>query len=182
MADDITVEADSGGHTDNRPLVSVLPSIIALRDQIQAKHQYKEAIRVGVGGGIGTPHAALGAFMMGAAYIVTGSVNQACYQAAASEHTRKVLAEADMADVIMAPAADMFEMGVKLQVLKRGTLFAMRAQKLYELYQSYDSIDDIPKEERAKIEKQIFRQPLEDIWQGTISFFNERDPQVIEKG
>src|SRR5690606_31097183 len=35
MADDITVEADSGGHTDNRPLVSVLPSIIALRDQIQ---------------------------------------------------------------------------------------------------------------------------------------------------
>ena len=27
----------------------------------------------------------------------------------------------------MAPAADMFEMGVKLQVLKRGTMFPMRA-------------------------------------------------------
>jgi len=40
VADDITCEADSGGHTDNRPLVSLLPSIIALRDQIQAEYQY----------------------------------------------------------------------------------------------------------------------------------------------
>ncbi len=181
MSDDVTVEADSGGHTDNRPLVSVLPSIIALRDRIQVQQQYSENIRVGAGGGIGTPHAALGAFMMGAAYVVTGSVNQACFQANASEHTRKVLAEADMADVIMAPAADMFEMGVKLQVLKRGTLFAMRAQKLYDLYQAYDSIEAIPDEERSKIEKQIFRQSLDDIWKGTIEFFNERDPSVIAK-
>ncbi len=30
----------------------------------------------------------------------------------------------------MAPAADMFEMGVKVQVLKRGTLFAMRRPPL----------------------------------------------------
>ena len=37
----------------------------------------------------------------------------------------------------MAPAADMFEMGVKLQVLKRGTMFPMRAQKLYELYRAH---------------------------------------------
>ncbi|MBS1250204.1 MAG: Polyketide biosynthesis protein PksE [Chloroflexi bacterium] len=40
MADDITVEADSGGHTDNRPLVNLLPSIIALRDQIQNELRY----------------------------------------------------------------------------------------------------------------------------------------------
>ena len=33
-----------------------------------------------------------------------------------------------MADVSMAPAADMFEMGVQLQVLKRGTLFPMQAR------------------------------------------------------
>src|SRR5206468_5031514 len=31
MCDDLTVEADSGGHTDNRPLVSLLPSLIELR-------------------------------------------------------------------------------------------------------------------------------------------------------
>ena len=30
MADDITAEADSGGHTDNRPFLTLLPTIIAL--------------------------------------------------------------------------------------------------------------------------------------------------------
>lgn len=181
MADDITAEADSGGHTDNRPFVTLLPSILSLRDEIQAKYQYETPLRVGVGGGVGTPDAALAAFAMGAAYIVTGSVNQACFEAGASEHTRKILAQADMADVAMAPAADMFEMGVKLQVLKRGTLFPMRAQKLYDLYCQYDSIEAIPADEREKLEKQIFRKSLDEIWDGTVEFFQERDPEQIER-
>ena len=88
MADDITVEADSGGHTDNRPLVCVLPSIIALRDEIQAQYHYQTPIRVGVAGGIGTPQSALAAFMMGAAYIMTGLINQSCVESGACEHTK----------------------------------------------------------------------------------------------
>ncbi|MCK4821686.1 nitronate monooxygenase, partial [bacterium] len=106
MADDITVEADSAGHTDNRPLVVLLPSILALRDEIQEKYGYDQPVRVGAGGGIGTPNGALAAFVMGAAHVVTGSINQSCVEAGASEHSRKLLAEADMADVAMAPAAD----------------------------------------------------------------------------
>lgn len=181
MADDITVEADSGGHTDNRPLVSLLPAIIALRDELQIQHRYTTPVRVGAAGGIGAPAAALAAFMMGAAYIVTGSVNQGCIEAGASEHTKSLLAQADMADVIMAPAADMFEMGVKLQVLKRGTLFPMRAQKLYDLYQSYDSIDEIPAQERERLETRIFKQSLDSIWEGTVAYFTERDPEQIKR-
>ncbi len=181
MSDDITAEADSGGHTDNRPFVTLLPTIIKLRDEIQAEYNYSPALRVGAGGGIGTPEAALAAFNMGAAYIVLGSVNQSCVEAGASEYTRKLLSTAEMADVTMAPAADMFEMGVKLQVLKRGSMFAMRAQKLYDLYVSYDSIEDIPADEREKIEKQVFRSNLDDIWAGTISFFKERDPEMLER-
>jgi len=77
MADDITAEADSGGHTDNRPFLTLLPTIIALRDEVQAQYNFSPALRVGAGGGIGTPEAALAAFNMGAAYIVLGSVNQA---------------------------------------------------------------------------------------------------------
>ncbi|OQY49154.1 MAG: 2-nitropropane dioxygenase [Anaerolineaceae bacterium 4572_78] len=181
MADDITIEADSGGHTDNRPLVCLLPSMLKLRDEIQAKYNYPHQIRVGAAGGISTPDSALASFMMGADYIVTGSVNQACVESGACEHTRKLLAQADMADVIMAPAADMFEMGVKLQVLKRGTLFPMRAQKLYDLYSTYDSIESIPANERVKIEKQIFRRNLDEVWQDTVAFFNERDPRQVER-
>ena len=56
-----------------------------------------------------------------------------------------MLAQAQQADIAMAPAADMFEMGVKVQVLKRGTLFAMRAAKLYELYRAHDGLDADPR-------------------------------------
>ncbi|MGW8320680.1 MAG: PfaD family polyunsaturated fatty acid/polyketide biosynthesis protein [Thermodesulfobacteriota bacterium] len=181
MADDITAEADSAGHTDNRPMLALLPSMLSLRDEIQEKYGYEQPVRVGAAGGIGTPTAALAAFIMGAAYVVTGSVNQGCVESGASEHSKALLAEADMADVMMAPAADMFEMGVKLQVLKRGTLFPMRAQKLYELYNQYESIDEIPVKEREKLEKQIFRSGLEEIWESTAAYFAERDPVQIER-
>ncbi len=181
MADDITVEADSGGHTDNRPLVSLLPSIISLRNEMQEKYKFKNQVRVGAGGGIGTPQAALAAFMMGAAYLVTGSINQGCIESGTSDHVKTLLSTVDMADIIMAPAADMFEMGVDVQVLKRGTLFAMRAKKLYELYNNYESIEDIPVDERAKLEKTVFKRNLDDIWSDTVEFFTKRDPGQIER-
>ncbi len=181
MADDITVEADSAGHTDNRPMLALLPSILALRDEIQENHRYAQPVRVGAGGGIGTPSAALAVFMMGAAYVVTGSINQSCEEARTCEHSRRLLAEADMADVLMAPSADMFEMGVKLQVLKRGTLFPMRAHKLHDLYLQYDSIDEIPAREREKLEKQIFRNSFDSIWESAVQYFSARDPGKIER-
>ncbi|MBW4696837.1 MAG: PfaD family polyunsaturated fatty acid/polyketide biosynthesis protein [Aphanocapsa lilacina HA4352-LM1] len=181
MADDITVEADSGGHTDNRALVCLLPSILAQRDEIQAQQRFAQPTRIGAAGGIGTPQAVLAAFMMGAAYVVTGSVNQACVEAGTSAHTRALLARAETTDVTMAPAADMFELGVRLQVLKRETLFAMRAQKLYELYKTYGALEEIPAAEIQKLESQIFKKSLEQIWQETIAYFSHRDPQQIEK-
>lgn len=181
MADDITVEADSGGHTDNRPLVCLLPAIIAQRDAIQEEMNFSEPVRVGAAGGIGTALAAFGAFMMGAAYVVTGSVNHGCVEAGTSDHVKRLLAEADMADVMMAPAADMFELGVNLQVLKRGTLFPLRARRLYELYSTYPSLDALPSRERQKLERQIFRRSLDEVWDACVSFFSERDPRQIER-
>ncbi len=180
LADDITVEADSGGHTDNRPLVGLIPTMLAVRDEVQAQMNYPKPIRVGAGGGISTPASALAAFMMGAAYVVTGSINQACVEAGASQHTRNLLAQADMADVIMAPAADMFEMGVRVQVLKRGTMFAMRAARLYELYSRYNSLEEIPSVDREKIEKTIFRRSLDEVWEETQAFFRGRDQKNLD--
>ncbi|MEN0003973.1 MAG: PfaD family polyunsaturated fatty acid/polyketide biosynthesis protein [Bacteroidota bacterium] len=181
MADDITVEADSGGHTDNRPLVALLPIIIQLRDELQKEHAFANKIRVGAAGGISTPASALAAFMMGAAYVVTGSVNQACVEAGTSEHVRKLLQSVESTDVMGAPASDMFEMGVDLQVLKRGTLFGPRAKKLYTYYKTYQSIEQIPAAARQELEQKIFRKPLEEIWQSCITFFKQRDPEQIER-
>lgn len=181
MADDITVEADSGGHTDNRPLVAILPIILRLRDEVQQQNSFLNNIRIGAAGGISTPASALAAFMMGAAYVVTGSVNQACVEAGTSTHVKKLLQSAESTDVMAAPASDMFEMGVNLQVLKRGTLFGPRAKKLYEYYQNYKSIDEIPLKDRQNLEQKIFKKPLEDVWQSCIDFFQERDPEQISR-
>jgi PfaD family protein len=180
MADDVTAEADSGGHTDNRPALALLPTMLALRDEIAAKYTYENPVRVGLGGGIATPDSTAAAFAMGAAYVLTGSVNQSCIEAGTSNTVRQMLAEAEQADVTMAPAADMFEMGVKVQVLKRGTMFALRASKLYELYTRYESYAEIPPKQREILERDLFRCGFEEEWQQTKNFFSQRDPKQIE--
>ncbi len=181
MAEDVTAEADSGGHTDNQPAIVLLPTMLALLEKMQAKHAYKISPRFGAAGGISTPWSAAAALAMGAAYLVTGSVNQSCVEAGTSPAVRRMLAQAQQADIAMAPAADMFEMGVKVQVLKRGTLFAMRASKLYELYRAHESLDRLTDAERANLEKTVFRAPLAEIWQQTKEFFANRDPARIER-
>ncbi|MDE2144168.1 MAG: PfaD family polyunsaturated fatty acid/polyketide biosynthesis protein, partial [Elusimicrobia bacterium] len=181
MAQDVTVEADSGGHTDNRPLVSLLPSIISLRDRLQEKHKFKNIARIGAAGGIATPASVAAAYQMGAAYVLTGSINQACVESGSSDLVRRMLAAAGQADVAMAPAADMFEMGVKVQILRRGTMFAMRGAKLYEIYRAYDSLEAIPPAVRAPLEKDLFREPLEAVWEKTKAFFLQRDPAQVAR-
>jgi PfaD family protein len=181
VAQDLTAEADSGGHTDNRPAITLLPTMLALRDRMQAAHRYPQRLRVGAAGGIATPASAAAALAMGADFLVTGTINQACVESGSSDLVREMLAQAEQADVIMAPAADMFEMGVKVQVLKRGTMFAMRAAKLYELYRTHDSLDELPTTERAALEKNLFRAPVEEIWGQTRVYFQERDPSQITR-
>lgn len=181
MAQEITAEADSGGHTDNRPALTLFPTIQSVALRMQQQHGYPMQLRVGLGGGIGTPQAAAAAFSMGAAWLMVGSVHQACLESGTSDAVRTMLAETRQADVTMAPAADMFEMGVTVQVLKRGTMFAMRGSKLYELYRTYPSLEAIPQPEREKLEKTLFLAPLEQIWQQTRSFFLTRDPRQVER-
>ena len=181
IAEDLTVEADSGGHTDNRPLPALFPTIARLADEIVAKNRYSRPVRVGAAGGLGTPEAVAAAFGLGAAYVLTGSVNQAAVEAGLSEVGRKMLATAGIADVAMAPAADMFELGVKLQVLKRGTLFAQRAQRLYDLYERIDGLHALSPEEKARLEAEIFRAPIEKIWEETRAFWAERGPAELAK-
>lgn len=181
MAQELTAEADSGGHTDNRPALGLFPTILSLAGRMQARHGYGFRLRVGLAGGIGTPASAAAAFAMGAAYIMAGSVHQACIESGTSDAVREMLAVTRQADVTMAPAADMFEMGVTVQVAKRGTMFPMRAAKLYELYRNHAGLDDIPPAEREKLEKSLFLAPLEQIWRETRAYFLRRDPRQVER-
>jgi trans-AT polyketide synthase, acyltransferase and oxidoreductase domains len=181
LAEDITVEADSGGHTDNRPLTALFTTIQGLGQKLSRQFKFKTPFRIGAAGGLGTPMAVAAAFSLGASYVLTGSINQCSVEAAQSERAKAMLAKAGIADTMMAPAADMFEMGVKVQVLKKGSMWPVRGQKLYELYKEHSSLEEIPLGEREKIEKEIFRDSLENIWAVTKAFFEQRDPRQVEK-
>src|SRR5690606_13985398 len=111
----------------------------------------------------------------------TGSINQACREAGTSDAVRELLAEVEQADVRMAPAADMFEMGVKLQVTNRKTMFPMRAQKLYELYTAHRSLEELPAAAVELLERTIFRQDLASVWHETEPFWQGRDPAQLER-
>lgn len=179
VAEDITVEADSGGHTDNRPLLALLPVLLALRDELSARLTYPRPLRIGAAGGLGTPGALAAAFAAGADYVMTGSINQAAVEAGTSPACKQLLAQAQLADVIMAPAADMFELGVKVQVLRRGTLFGVRASRLYEIYSNYPSIAAIPAAVREQLERDIFRASLDSVWEQTRAYWAQRDPAEL---
>ena len=164
MADDICVEADSGGHTDIGNLSTLLPAMISLRDQLTEKFNYHKTIRIGAAGGIGTPEAAAAAFILGADFILTGSINQCTVEAATSDHVKDMLQEINVQDTAYAPARDMFEMGTKVQVLKRGVFFPARANKLYELYRHYDSLEEIDHATRDQLEKRYFKRSFSSIY------------------
>jgi len=181
LAGDVTLEADSGGHTDNRPLTVLLPVIQALRDELRAAHGFTAPIRVGAAGGLGTPGAVAAAFALGADYVLTGTVNQACVEAGIAPAARELLAQADAADVVMAPSPDMFEMGVKVQVLRRGTLFAQRATLLAETHAAHQSLDELSPELRQRLEQEVFQAPLDEIWEQTRDFFQQRNPAEVAR-
>ncbi|MFI5777686.1 PfaD family polyunsaturated fatty acid/polyketide biosynthesis protein [Nocardia sp. NPDC051570] len=184
VAEDITVEADSAGHTDNQPLLAVLPAVLAARKALWRSGNGNGAarsIRIGAAGGLGDPAAVAAAFALGAAYVLTGSVNQMSVEAGVSDRAKAMLAGADISDVAMAPSPGMFEKGVRTQVLRRGTLFSVRAAQLYRAYRAHHSLDDIPDGERARLEGEVFGVSLDQVWRETQTHWRHRDPVTADR-
>jgi PfaD family protein len=75
----------------------------------------------------------------------------------------------------------MFELGVKLQVLKRGTMFAGRAQRLYDAYVGHASLDEIAPADRARLEKEVLGKSIDDVWAETRAFWEKRDAHEVAK-
>ncbi len=181
VAEDLTAEADSGGHTDNQALAALLPTLLRLRDDISKARGYTRPIRIGAAGSLGTPTAVASAFNLGAAYVLTGSVNQACLESGLSADGKKLLADARLGDFVMAPAADMFELGVRVQVLQRGTMFASRAKRLYEMYQRHDGLSQLSAEDNRRLEQDILRKPIAEAWKDTAAYWRQRDAREVQK-
>jgi trans-AT polyketide synthase, acyltransferase and oxidoreductase domains len=181
MADDLCVEADSGGHTDRGVLHALLPGMLQLRDDLSRRYRYSNLVSVGAAGGLGTPQSIAAAFILGADFVLTGSVNQCTVEAGTSNAVKDLLQHANVQDTDIVPAGDMFEMGAKVQVFKKGLLFPARAKKLYDLYRQFDSLDQIDSQTRLQIETRYFKRSFAEVYAETKDFYLRAMPELIER-
>ena len=181
VADDICVEADSGGHTDAGIAYTLMPAMVRLRDDMMKKYGYSSKICIGAAGGIGTPEAAAAAFILGADFIMTGSINHCTIEARTSDVVKDMLQQMNVQDTEYAPAGDMFELGAKVQVLKRGVFFPARANKLLELYRRYNSLQEIDAKTRNQLEERYFKKSFEEIHAEMTSFLSSEHREKIER-
>jgi trans-AT polyketide synthase, acyltransferase and oxidoreductase domains len=180
MAEDLCFEADSGGHTDQGVAFSLMPAMLRLRDDMMARHGYHKRVRLGAAGGIGTPDAAVACFVMGADFIMTGSINQCTVEAGTSELVKELPQGINIQDTGYAPAGDMFEYGARIQVLKKGVLFPARANKLYELYKRHESLDEIDAATAEQLQTRYFRRSFDDVY-AEVRAVHQHQPEEIEK-
>ena len=68
-------------------------------------------------------------------------------------------------DTGYSPAGDMFELGSKVQVLKKGVFFPARANKLYELYRRHNSIDELDEKTKNLLEEKYFKKGLSEVYE-----------------
>lgn len=173
LVDDIIIEADSAGHTDNRSGLAMFPTMVNKIRKFNKSNPNKEKISIGLSGGIGTPEAIAAAFAMGADFVSTGSINQCTVEAGTSELVKKILSEMNVEDTDVCPTGDMLESGAKIQVLKKGTLFSVRSKKIYGYYMKYDSFDDMDDELIKDIEKELFNNDsLDKVFNDAKTYFS----------
>jgi trans-AT polyketide synthase/acyltransferase/oxidoreductase domain-containing protein len=181
MAWDVCVESDSGGHTDQGVASVLMPAMLTLRDRMMNRYKYPTGIRIGAAGGIGTPEAAAAAFVLGADFILTGSINQCTVEAGTSNVVKDMLQEMNVQHTEYAPAGDMFELGAQVQVLRRGVLFPARANKLYDLYRHHNSIDEIDEDTRKQLQEKYFKRSFADVWEETREYYKRVKPDELER-
>ncbi len=165
MADAICVESDSGGHTDQGMPFTLIPAALRVRDAAaHAFPRFAGRVHVGAAGGIGTPEAAAAVLVLGAEFIATGSINQCTVEAGTSDAVKDMLEGAAVHDMAYAPSGEMFELGSKVQVLKKGLFFPARAEKLVAAYRQFEGLEAMDAATRRQIEDRIFRRPLTTVW------------------
>jgi trans-AT polyketide synthase/acyltransferase/oxidoreductase domain-containing protein len=175
MSHDICVQADSGGFTEGGISSVLMPAMIALKDRMIMQYAYEKAIHVGLAGGIGAPEAAASAFIVGADFILTGSINQCTVESGISDSAKDMLQDIGVHDTDYAPAGDIsFEAGAKAQVLKKGVFFPARARKLQLLYSRYPALEELPQEMIHQLENKYFKRPIAEVWRETAAYLADK--------
>lgn len=164
MADALIVTADSGWQTEEGMPYAVVPTLIRLRNEVVQQQGYQHTIYIGAAGGIGTAEAAAASFMLGSDFILTGSVNQCTVEAATSDQAKDLLQNMNVQDTDYAPSGDAFELGTRMQVLKRGVFFPARARKLHDLYRHHNALADLDDKTRDQLQNRYFKRDFDSVY------------------
>ncbi|GHD15718.1 beta/alpha barrel domain-containing protein [Nocardiopsis kunsanensis] len=146
--------------------------MLRLREAYGAAH-----VHVGAAGGIGSPEAAAAAFLLGAEFLVTGSINQCTPEAATSGAVKDLLQGLAPHDVDPAPAPDLFEWGVRANVVKRGVFLPAGAARLQELWRAHESPSALDPAVREEVESRILRCPVEEAAAGAAARLRALSPE-----
>lgn len=158
-----------------------ISSIKKLIDRICTPHSLKKRVRVGICGGIGNPQMLAMAFFAGADFVMTGTINQCTVEAETSTHVKDLLQAAKENDFAFVPADDLFEFGEKMSVLKRGTLYPTRAQKVYDIYSKYASVDEISETDTKLLTEKYFGIGLQEMYQRIMGIVSETERILISE-
>lgn len=181
MADDVCVEANSGWYGEAGNIAALFPAIQRQLEMLMRSYTFSQRIRLGVAGGIGTPEAAAAAFILGADFILTGSINQCTVEANTSDAVKDILQTVGIRHMEYAPAADLFELGSQAQVVNKGVLFPARAQKLYDLFKHHDSLESIDEITRQEIQEKYFHAGFEAVYRDVTVFYCKHNPSVLQQ-
>ncbi len=163
IADDVCVIADGAGSGN---ALALLPAILCLRDTVASLTETSAKICVGIGGGLGSPHASAAGFTIGADFVLTGSINQCTPEAGTSDTVKDILQSICVDDTAYAPSRDQFAIGGREEVLKKGILLPARAARLRQWYRQYKSLFAVPDDIRHVLEGKYFKQNLDAVLQG----------------
>lgn len=181
IAHDLCVDANVGGISDRNSLLTLLPQVVATRDKMRLEYGYKRVVRVGAVGSFGAPDSVVAAIMIGAEFIETNSINQCSVEAETSASVKEMLSKVQTHDIDYAPFSDLFELGGKVQVVRKGSFFSSRAQRLFELWQRFNSLNELDAGLIYQLENNYFRKSLDDVWRDVYAHYQENNPQEIIK-
>jgi trans-AT polyketide synthase/acyltransferase/oxidoreductase domain-containing protein len=102
-------------------------------------------------------------------------------EAGTSDTVKDMLQEINIQDTAYAPAGDMFELGAKVQVMKKGVFFPARANKLYDLWRNYGSLEHIDASIRKEIQDKYFKRSFDEVYRETKGYYMQEFPAEIDK-
>lgn len=183
-ASSLCADSQGGWLTDHAPATAVLPTFLRLRDQ--ATTVLSHPIPVGLAGGLGSPEAFAAALVMGAEFLMTGSINQCTPEAATSDHVKDLLAACEIQDTTTAPAAAAFELLTPMQVMRRGTLVSARAKRLRDVFERFSSWDEVDELTQDQIERRVLGETFDSARQRAVHAHllppDEADPRAVFVG